>query len=217
MIQITNIIEVEKEKLKQIKSKILTKRITILISASDFRELFLIQVNKIIAERNINREFEVTEQNSEVINQLYYYSLNSDNFKGNLEKGIILVGKNGVGKTIILKAYFNIIELLTIKRITQMHSKKLAIDINENGLDYYERRPLFIDDIGKESKEMVKYGTRILPFPDLIALRYDNGSITFGTCNYKLETLIDFYGLTTVDRMKEMFNIIILEGMSFRK
>jgi len=106
--------------------------------------------------------------------------------------------------------------MLNIRVVRGYHSKELAAKLvdNEVLIDNL-KRPLFIDDLGKESLEANNFGTKIQPIADLISLRYDLGSMTFVTTNYKMETLTKFYGITTTDRFKEMFNIMELGGESF--
>lgn len=218
MIPITDLIASEQKEFEEAKMNLAQKRLSASISPDNYLKLFLIQANKIILSRNIAREFEITKYNKEVINQIYHYLTgNEQKFNGSIYKGIMLVGRNGIGKTLILKAYCEIIRLLNNIIIFQIHSKKLQSVIEKNNIEYFEKRPMFIDDIGKESLQIVDYGTKIMPVADLIALRYDNGALTFTTCNYNMQTLEDFYGKTTTDRFKEMFNIIELGGESFRK
>lgn len=221
MIQISDIskiIEEQKNELDQIKIDQKSKRITIDLNAKDFKELFLVLVNKIIAGRGIDREFEMTAINTKIINQFYYYlTANEEMFKGDLNKGILLVGTNGVGKTLILKAYCDMVGILSRKNIHQIHSKQLLENIVKDGTLAYEKKPLFIDDIGKETRVVNNFGTKAEPIIDLMSIRYDNGATTFATGNFKLETFAELYGKTISDRFKEMFNFIHLEGESFRK
>lgn len=187
------------------------------ISGEDFKELFYTHVDRIIAQRKLIKEFVLTENIKDVISQFYYHLVgNKEMYKGDMQKGIMLVGKNGVGKTLLLKAYCNVRSSL-MASCSVYHSKKLVELIKENGYNDFSKRELMIDDLGKESREIIDFGTKIQPIADLIAFRYDNGALTFVTCNYNMDTLTQFYGLTTTDRFKEMFNIIELKGESFRK
>ena len=88
---------------------------------------------------------------------------------------------------------------------------------DNGGVEYYKLKPMFIDDIGKETKEVRDYGTIVNPVPDLFSVRYDFGAWTLATCNYKPKELTEFYGETIVDRFKEMFNYLVLTGKSRRQ
>ena len=134
-----------------------------------------------------------------------------------LNKGILLVGGFGVGKTLIMKAFINLINSYQIKIITTLHGKELTIELPKKGLQDFKKKPLFIDDIGKENKEVLVYGTRIKPYVDMISLRYEFPTWNFGTSNYNMNTLKELYGETITDRMKDMYNVIVLNGESFRK
>ena len=201
------------EEILQIKSR----RIYIRMNTDEFKEIFILNARIEMAKRNKDAEFIIDENNKDVINQLYFYLVGSDNFKGDLNKGLMLSGEVGTGKTMVLNSFLTIVEQLSNKIITKMHSKKIASYLKEKGDDYLNRRPLFIDDLGKEAKIVNDFGTVKNTIPDLFALRYDNGAWTFATNNYSFDTLKEFYGETIVDRFKEMFNNLHLKGESRRK
>jgi len=213
---ISEIIKTEKNSLREIKLKNLQKRITVKMSYDNFISLFSLQANKIIAKRNIDRKFEVTEYNKKMIIEFYYYLTNNPKFSGKLEKGIALIGKNGVGKTLLLESFCNLATLCSQKNITVLHSKALFENIKQKGIEFYAKRAMLIDDIAKEINEGNYFGTKIKPIADLFSLRYDNGALTFMTSNYK-NTLKEFYGNTIYDRMIEMFNFFVIDGNSLRK
>ena len=217
MIQIQTLVGQLKEDLKSEVAKIKSRRIFINISADEFKEIFLLNAKIEMAKRNKDVDFEIDQNNKDVINQLYFYLVGSKEFKGNLNRGIMLSGNVGTGKTMIVNSFISIIQQLSVKLVTSMHSKKIAPFLKEKGEDYLNYRPLFIDDLGKETKIVNDYGTVKNTIPDLFAIRYDTGAWTFATNNYSFETLREFYGETIVDRFKEMFNNLQLIGDSRRK
>lgn len=175
------------------------------ITPNEFKTTFL---------ETFNFDFVVDEKNKEVINQLYHYLVKSDNFKGDFEKGIVLIGSIGCGKTAIMDAFVEVVKQhgrKVIEKIQSIDIVKIAIENN----DYYNKRPLYIDDLGKEAMEVQHYGTVIRPLEDLLDTRYRKNAITFATANYTLEDLQ--YNKHTKDRLKEMFSFIILPGKSRRK
>lgn len=235
-ISISEAIKKSRNELLELKVRNKETHLNVQVSASDFRELFLLKANKIIAERNTDLEFQVSDINKNLINYLYWYMNGSiegwKNFKWieyvvnkisikkpelQLDKGILVIGTFGVGKTVIVKAFCEVLADISGFNITYLHSKKVAGAIKIEGLGHYERRPMFIDDIGKEEKEINDFGTHVTPIIDLLSMRYDAGALNFMTANYNMETLTKFYGPTITDRMYEMFNIFILGGESYRK
>lgn len=194
------------------------RRVFIKADVEIFKQLFLLNANIELAKRNRRIDFVIDEENKEVINQLYFYSIGSEKFTGDLYKGIMLVGNLGTGKTLIMSAFLNIIESGSNKIITRFHSKEVPLKLKEkeSDPDFYKTRPIFIDDVGKEPSMINNYGTKTSPISDLFALRYDFGSWTFTTTNHTGKELLEKYGGSTVDRFKEMFNIINLTGNSRR-
>jgi len=204
-----------------------SKRIFFDCSPIDFKELFLLKANIELSKRNYSLEFLVDDSNKSVINQLYYYFVGSEKFEGDLQKGIFLGGTLGTGKTLIMKSFCETWNSFQKTIITQYTSREAAELIIKNiprfgkhedfpQIDYL-KAPIYIDDIGKEPLKVIEYGTEICPMNDLLSKRYDKYALTFITGNYNLDTLADTYNKTIADRMKEMFNIIILKGDSRRK
>ncbi len=84
-------------------------------------------------------------------------------------------------------------------------------------MDYFERRPLILDEVGRETKIVKDFGTDRKLVPEIISMRYNTGAWTMATSNYNFEDLGDMYDKYIKDRLKEMFNFIELNGKSFRK
>jgi DNA replication protein DnaC len=98
--------------------------------------------------------------------------------------------------------------------------------IIHDGIDMLAKRPLFIDELGREQLEIAAFGNKIRPIADLMALRYNNGARTFFTSNFKLSTLsrgrnekgeLIGYGQYIGERIQEMTNIVEMPGESRRE
>lgn len=223
--RISELIESAREQLMSVRK---TKRVVFNLTPIEFKELFLLKVNISLAKRNNESEFIIDDSNKEIINQLYYYFVGSSQFNGDLYKGIFLGGTLGTGKTLIMTAFcevWNSLEKTIITKYTARDAADLIIKkIPEFGslvvggrkINHF-KAPIYIDDMGKEPLKVIDYGTEICPMNDLLSRRYDEYALTFATGNYNLNTLKDQYGETVTDRMKEMFNIIVLKGNSRRK
>ena len=214
---IEGIIEKNETLLQEEINRIDVRRRYLSLSADEYKKLMNLKAKQISAKRNIIAEFIVDDNNKEVLNQLYYYLTKSSKFKGDFKKGIILTGNIGTGKTLILRAYCEMIEDSTNFVINFMKAKDLSAKILEVGVEHCASRIILIDDIGKEEAIINDFGTKTTPIKDLLDARYEIGSWTFATANYKLETFEEKYGKMIYDRMKEMFNILELKGKSRRK
>jgi len=192
-------------------------KIEALLTYLEFKKMMYYNATLILRKRNVSKKYIIDNRNEFLIKELYLYSVGSSHFKGDLNKGIFIKGSIGTGKTVIIKAFIQIIEDLTHKRIIQLHSQKIASFLKEKGNEYLDKRPLYVEDIGKETKEINDFGTKKFLIPEIFNQRYENGAWTFCCSNYKDASLTDFYGQTISDRFNEMFNFFELTGETMRK
>jgi DNA replication protein DnaC len=189
------------------------------ISVEKYRELFLHTAKFIMYERKNFDEFMIDEFNTPIINEFYNYTVHqSACFNSYI--GIILNGKYGCGKSVLIEAFCRILNLITYSeknKIQFFHSIELADLIINNGVSPYAKMPLCIQDLGKEKKGVNHFGTIYNPISELLAVRAEYGSLTFGSTNMDIPTLSQFYQEYVGKRLLEHVNIVFLPGNSRRK
>lgn len=182
--------------------------------------------------------------NSQVFELLCYFFSNDRQFislasnlglkHASLEKGIILAGNCGVGKTWLMKLFSKnqrqIFFLRNAKEIANQFEKKGQESVDEytelfknpfNDPDsfYQTYAGLCIDDLGTEDIK-VNYGNKKSVIGDLIEQRYDKknmGIMFHATTNLTSQQLNDYYGGRIVSRLREVTNFIELKGNDRRK
>jgi DNA replication protein DnaC len=211
------IIAGEKEKIRQ-------RRFSLPLAYSDFQSLFFKFGSVCLLQRNQNRNFIIDDNNEPIIKQLYYFATNNPSFEGDLNKGILLQGKYGCGKTVLLETYSllhnHIVRKFSLNYPVLLFFKSVELQeqIIKQSVNAFVRKPLIIDEFGRESKTVQVYGNITRPLSELLILRSDAGTLTHGTTNFILNTLSsdEFYGGMIGDRLKTMFNFITLQGESRR-
>jgi DNA replication protein DnaC len=191
----------------------------------EYKLLLSDSANNILEKRREQNSFIVDDKNKSIIEQLYLYLTLNKQFSGDLQKGIMLVGKYGCGKTLIMQAmaemYNSVIYALHIQRplLKFFKSSELQEILKGKPIKAYSRMPLVIDEFGREQKQIMDFGNLRSPMIELLCERYDTGAWTHGTSNFTLDTLCteNQYGKMTGDRLKSMFNFIELKGDSRRK
>lgn len=184
------------------------------IDYTSFKKLLWIECEKIMVERH-QSGYQVDERIEPVFKLLHAYFTDKD-FKGDPNKGLMIFGSIGVGKSLLMKGFTRLILNLTGKNIAFVSAFNLNRLIIERGIADFVKRPLLIDDLGKEQELIKDYGTDVRPVLELFAARYDHNSLNFVTTNYNLNTLAKKYGSQIADRFSEMFNFITMEGRSRR-
>lgn len=181
--------------------------------------------NQHIQRQKPDKQFMLDDYNIDVIRNMYLYTIGHDKCQWNLNKGIFMGGKIGAGKTTLMKAYTKVLGLATGYNIETFQAPTLYIHLNKYGMESLKKRPIFIDELGREQLEIYLDGARVRPIEDLVAMRYEYGALTFFTSNFKLSTLgkgFDEkgkkigYGEYCAERIADMCNIIVLPGVSRR-
>lgn len=182
----------------------------------EFKELLGSYATAIMVQRSVIGEFRIDQNNGPIIKQLYLYFIGHPDCAWNLNAGLIFAGKIGSGKTVLMTAFLKITDEYTRRRTAIAHAKQLGNLFKKNTIEYYEKRPMFVDDLGKEEAEIKDFGTIIRPWIDLFSLRYDNGARTYATTNFNHKDLEKIYGEFICSRMAEIMTLVFIPGESRR-
>jgi len=190
------------------------------------RDLFVIKASRL--EKNfVEDEFVIP-----VINVFIHY-LRGDEQNGiKPGKGIMLRGPIGTGKTLLLKTYCNINEIINIiigknQELKIIPSYRIVDDFFKNGYDMFnnddfkndcwgQTHEIIIDDLGSETV-INHFGNVADPVGQIILRRYDIDVRTHCSTNLGSQSLKNKYGERIFSRMKEMFNTLVLNGSDRRR
>lgn len=150
-------------------------------------------------------------------------------------KGLFLFGPIGTGKSTVLKA-LRIYEgwmnryafAFSNNRLGYQFTSAAEISLRyaESGIDgiarYTERElmtDLAIDELGREPADAKHFGTNLNVVQTVLQLRYEcrHQFYTHITTNLAPDSIAAKYGVYIADRIKEMFNLIPVEGASRRR
>lgn len=174
----------------------------------------LIQVTKPSAK------FEISERNKPIIEGLFWWFFNDPRSCYDLNKGIMIKGGKGTGKTTLVKSFQRLFKSLHQSFAFQT-AQTIALDFASNGeVDFWLRdKTMAIDEIGREEKAKY-FGNGLSVIGYILHERYSiwqsKGITTIVTTNLDSDEIEDMYGEIIRDRCKEMFNHIVLDGDSRR-
>lgn len=138
--------------------------------------------------------------------------------------GIMFCGQCGNGKSTMAKAIGRAVRFLSLKGCYEnpnlrilFHSAKGLVTLDKEALRHAAHQILLaIEDLGEEPKERLEYGNVSSPVVDVLEYRYDNRLFTVVTTNLTPAQIAEKYGKRISDRFREMFEVIVFTGKSFR-
>lgn len=175
------------------------------------------------------KQYKWTQNHKELFFNLVKYFNNDTSSSFDLTKGILIVGINGVGKTLIMQAFsdWTVIASHRGKNVNKffMRSCQEISDKARTGqsIDEYwtDARNFCFDDLGFE-KGVISFGNRFEPMEDILASSYRVMKTCHATTNLiptKGEDceLLQKYGPRVRSRINAMFNLYHLDGKDYRK
>ncbi len=194
------------------------------------------------AELKIN--LVIDEQNQFVIEALCHYFTNSPDFvtmgesvneKWSLDKGILLYGDVGTGKTSLMRLFgrnkrqcYDIAACPELTKLYRVNGEEAIEVMSKIRMEPQDARYFFhrtvgycYDDLGKE-EEGNHFGNKANVMGEILTNRYNlypavSFNHTHVTTNCTLPELLDRYGSRVESRISQMFNFMQLPGNDRRK
>ena len=165
-----------------------------------------------------NSKFQILRSDTKILKLLMAYAIRDQEFceanNIDLEKGILLIGKVGSGKTSLMDI-FRILHYSEF-RYSIFSTREIAKEFNIGGYEVLNkygkmRKIVCFDDLGVE-KNIKHFGNDCNTMAEILLSRYDlmkyEGIITHATTNLNADELEKMYGNRVRSRLREMFNLI---------
>ena len=180
----------------------------------------------------INKDFNPTEAQKPLLNDILHYLIKSDKTTLDTNKGIYLSGSFGFGKSDLMTALNDTCHYLFGKNYFVFQPASLCVSEyrHDQDLNYLTERKIYgvqkpisfcWDDLGMEPSSVKSYGNEINLFSTLINVRYElwkqSGLKTHFTTNLNQSEFDERYTASNRSRIGQMCNLIIVESEDQRE
>lgn len=171
-----------------------------------------------VGKHKYGNDFKIHRSDVITFHRLIIYMIHEESqcekYGIDLNKGILLIGPIGSGKTSImtlLRQFLFKEDFYIIKS-----SRDIALEYQKDGVDVIQSygkkyQPLLIDDLGVENNSKF-YGNECNTIAEIILQRYEllinHRIITHATTNLNADELEELYGNRVRSRLRRMFNLI---------
>jgi predicted Rossmann fold nucleotide-binding protein DprA/Smf involved in DNA uptake len=130
-------------------------------------------------------------------------------------KGLLIRGKCGLGKTFAVKC----VAQNELNPVSIHSMLEISEAVKEDGVYELSGKKIYIDDVGSEQAVVNHYGTKInwlKEFLETFYLRSNHYNKLILSTNLNFSQIEDVYGFRVRSRLKDMFNVIDVEGKDLR-
>lgn len=135
-----------------------------------------------------------------------------DWLKDNESRGLLLMGNNGNGKSLIAMSVIPVILYMVYEKVAGIYHVR---QLHDKWSDVRKRDIVVVDDIGCESK-VNDFGTKRDYFMELVELCEEENRLLIATTNYTGEELREKYDDRTYSRLCGMCRVVIFEEDDYR-
>lgn len=170
------------------------------------------------ANENLDPKFKFHKEDIEILKRLFVYSIDDvercKEFNLDLDKGILLLGPIGCGKTSLMKVFNHLTH--EYKKYIVRPTREVTAEFIQDGFQVIPKygknfKGYCFDDLGVE-QSMKHFGNECNVMGEILLSRYDlmksAKRITHATTNLNANELEKIYGNRVRSRLREMFNLI---------
>lgn len=174
-------------------------------------------------------QFAIDNSNRQLITDLFHY-FNGVEGRYNLDRGLWLYGDIGTGKSSLMRVFseylklsYNGFKIHICDDISNDYSRAGDLDLYTYNQHGYIGKPVWMcfDELGRETIPANHFGAKLNVMQHILHIRYalwqSSRLKTFVTTNCDPMQIEMAYGDFIRDRIREMFNVILLEGKSRRQ